>query len=52
MTCSWCQSMLVAHEPTVTVNQKVFHPTCIEVWRSYWREVIYANVRLIVRRLD
>jgi hypothetical protein len=52
MTCNWCQSMLVANEPSVTVNEKVFHTGCIETWRAYWTEVIFANVRAILRRPD
>lgn len=50
MTCNWCQSALQANEPTVAVNQKVFHEACIDLWRSYWREVIVANLRLIGQR--
>jgi hypothetical protein len=52
MTCNWCQSILHANEPTVAVNQKVFHEACIAMWRLYWKEVILANVRLVSRRLD
>ena len=52
MTCNWCQSMLLTNEPSVTVNQKVFHSNCIDTWRLYWKEVINANVRLVVRRPD
>jgi hypothetical protein len=52
MTCNWCQCRLLAHEPTVTVSEKVFHAGCIDVWRAYWKEVIWANRRLIARRPD
>ena len=52
MTCNWCHTIVLANEPTVAVNQKVFHETCIVDWRSYWKEVVKANLRLFIRRPD
>ena len=47
MTCNWCKEHILPNEPTVKVEQKVFHEVeCIGKWRSHWKEVIYANLRI------